>query len=98
MMEPANVPPGFIPIFNFKNQLSRSITLSLELNPLEIVLAPGDVVHVFVYEDDITLPMTMELGDDYLQIHPHRSWGNWYAYKNGEDVSGEPYRIPVRNW
>lgn len=97
MIEPTNVPLGFIPIFNFENRLSRSITLALEMNPLEIVLAPGDVVQVFVYKDDITLPMSMELSDEYLQIYPHRSWGNWYAYKNGEDVSGEPYRTPVRN-
>lgn len=97
MMEPVNLPTGFIPIFNFENKLSRPITLALELNPLEIVLAPGDVVHVFVYKDDITLPMSMELSDECLQIHPHRSWGNWYAYKNGEDVSGEPYRTPIRS-
>lgn len=95
MMELANVPPGFVPIFNFQNSLSRSITLALELSPLEIVLAPGDFVHVFVYEDDATLPMTIELSDECLQIHPHRAWGNWYAYKNGEDVSGEPYRNPI---
>ena len=95
MAEPADLPDGFVPVFNFQNRLSRSITLALELNPLEIALAPGDEVDVFIHKDDILLPMSMELSDECLQIHPHRGWGNWYAYKNGKDVSGEPYRRPI---
>jgi hypothetical protein len=94
MTQPANLPRDFVPIFDFANKLSRPLTLALELAPQEIELAPGDEVQVFVFKDDITLPIHMELGDDYLQIHPHQSWGNWYVYKNGEDVSGEPYRTP----
>lgn len=95
MLEPADFPLGFAPIFSFRNQLSRPITLALELTPQEIVVSPGDEVHVFVYKDDLTLPMSMELSEECLQIYPHRSWGNWYVYKNGEDVSGEPYRTPA---
>ena len=94
MTQPANLPRNFVPIFDFVNRLSRPLTLALELAPQEIELAPGDEVQVFVFKDDITLPIHMELGDDSLQIHPHQSWGNWYVYKNGEDVSGEPYRTP----
>jgi hypothetical protein len=95
MTELADLPPDFVPVFNFRNRLSRSITLALELNPLEIALAPGDEVDVFIHKDDILLPMSMELSDECLQIHPHHSWGNWYAYKNGKDVAGEPYRVPI---
>ncbi|MGB9989968.1 hypothetical protein [Pseudoduganella rhizocola] len=94
MIYPTNLPRDFVPIFHFVNKLSRPITLSLELAPQEIVLAPSDEVRVFVYKGDVTLPIHMELADDYLQIHPHQSWGNWYVYKNGEDVSGESYRTP----
>ncbi len=93
-MQQTNLPSDFLPIFNFVNKLSKPIKLALELMPQEIELAPGDQVQVFVFKHDATLPIHMELGDDYLQIHPHRSWGNWYVYKNGEDVSGEPYRTP----
>ncbi|WP_426317909.1 hypothetical protein [Pseudoduganella sp. R-43] len=94
MMLPTDLPHDFVPIFDFVNRQSKPITLALELAPQEIELVPGDEVNVFVYKDDITLPIHMELGDDYLQIHPNQSWGNWYVYKNGEDVSGEPYRTP----
>jgi hypothetical protein len=94
MMTPINSPPGFVRIFDFVNKLSRSITLFLELDPQEVELAPGDEVQVFIREDQATLPIHFELGDEYLQIHPHRGWGNWYVYKNGEDFSGEAYRTP----
>lgn len=93
MMEPANIPPGFVPIFNFQNSLSRSITLALELSPLEIVLAPGDFVHVFVYEDDATLPMTIELSDECLQIHPHRAWCNITRTKTAKTFQGSLIEI-----
>jgi hypothetical protein len=93
-MPPVNPPPDYVPIFDFINKLSKPITLALELAPQEIELAPGDEVQVFVYKNDSTLPIHLELGDGYLQIHPHQSWGNWYVYKNGEDVSGDVYRTP----
>ncbi|MFB9240109.1 hypothetical protein IV454_21575 [Massilia antarctica] len=93
-MSPANPPPDFVPIFEFVNNRSTPITLYLELTPQEVELLPGDAVQVLVYKEDETLPIHLELGDDYLCIHPNRSWGNWYVYKNGEDFSGTPYRTP----
>lgn len=92
-----SIPVGYIPIFDFANSTSRSITLALELMPQEIVLKPGDKVQVFIYEKDANLPLAMELTGDYLQIYPHKSWGNWYVFKNGEDASPlyrEPYANP----
>lgn len=94
IMLPANPPPDFLPVFEFVNKLSTPITLYLELAPQEFELLPGDAVQVFVYKEDDTFPIHLELGDGYLSIHPYRSWGNWYVYKNGEDVSGPPYRTP----
>jgi hypothetical protein len=91
---PLQFPPDFVPVFEFKNSLATPITLGLEMAPQEVELAPGDEVKVFVYDKDRTLPITMELSNGYLQIHPHMSWGNWYVFKNGVDVSGEPYRTP----
>jgi hypothetical protein len=93
-ISPCQVPPDFVPVFEFKNSLATPITLGLEMEPQEVELAPGDEVMVFVYEKDRTLPISMELSNGYLSIHPHRSWGNWYVFKNGVDISGEPYRTP----
>ncbi len=92
---PLDIPDGFIPIFNFKNETERKITLALEMMPQEIELLPGDRAQVYVYEKDDNLPLDIELSENYIQIHPHTSLGNWYVFKNGEDVSGEPYRTPT---
>jgi hypothetical protein len=91
------IPDGYIPIFDFANSTSRSITLALELMPQELELKPGDKVQVFIYEKDANLPLAMELTEECLQIYPHKSWGNWYVLKNGEDASPlyrEPYTKP----
>jgi hypothetical protein len=91
------IPDGYVPIFDFENSTSKSIRLVLELVPQEVELKPGDKVQVFIYGKDANLPLTMELTEDCLQIHPHKSWGNWYVFKNGKDVSTlyrEPYTRP----
>ncbi|UOD28685.1 hypothetical protein INH39_25075 [Massilia violaceinigra] len=93
-MSIANPPDDYVPVFEFLNRLSIPITLHLELTPQIVELLPGDLVQVLAYKTDETLPIHIELGDGYVQIHPYRSWGNWYVYKNGEDVSGTPYRTP----
>ena len=87
-------PPDFIPVFAFVNKLPTPVKIHLELTPQIVELLPDDEIEVFAYKDDATLPIHLELGDGYVQIHPFRSWGNWYVYKNGEDVSGAPFRTP----
>ena len=92
-----SVPDDYVPIFDFCNSTSKSITLGLEMTPLEVELKPGDTVQVFIYDKDANLPLTMNLTEDYLQVHPYKSWGNWYVFKNGEDISQlyrEPYTKP----
>ncbi len=87
-----NIPKGVVPIFDFENDSKETITLGLECTPQEYVLNPGDKIQVFILEEDGNFPLNISYSIGYIQIYPNKSWGNWYVYKNGEDISSSYIR------
>lgn len=92
-MEP-KIPDGVIPVFDFENETEETITLALECSPQEYELEPGDKVQIYIVNEDGNFPLNISLSKGCLQVYPNTSWGNWYVYKNGKDISsdyrGEP--------
>ncbi len=81
------IPEGVIPVFDFENDTGSVITLALECSPQEYELEHGDKVQVYILNEDGNLPLNINLSKSCLQIYPNTSWGNWYVYKNGIDIS-----------
>ena len=69
------------------NDSESKIILSLECMPQDYELNHGDIVEVYIEDDSGNLPLSISLGKDILQIYPNKSFGNWFVFKNGINIT-----------
>jgi len=81
------IPENTIRIFDFENDTGSTITLALECIPQEYEIKHGDEVEVYIENVEGNLPLSLSLSKDCLQIYPCKTWGNWFVFKNGINIT-----------
>ena len=69
----------------FRNDTERELRLHLEMLAAEVVLSPGHEVELLARPSEGLLPLTIDLVEGGLQIHPAREFDpEWHVRFNGK--------------
>ncbi len=90
-MQPTEYPT----VGKFRNDTVSELRLFLEMTCEEVVLSPGHSVELLARPNPDLLPLTIELVDGGLQIHPCRIFDpDWHIRFNGMILKpGYPSRL-----
>jgi hypothetical protein len=85
-------PSQYPVVGEFKNGTTSEMHLYLEMVPEEIVLAPGQRIHLLAKPSRGLLPISVCLVEGGLQIHAHQEFDpDWHVIFNGKLVkAGHP--------
>ena len=88
-------PSEYLVVGEFRNDTPKEMSLYLEMTCEEVVLAPGDEVELLARPDPDLLPLTTDIVEGGLQIHPCRVFDpDWHIRFKGKLMKpGYPTRL-----
>lgn len=83
--------PEYYPVVGiFRNDTSDEMRLFLEMVPNEFVLSPGHSVELLAKPTENLLPLTIDIVDGGLQVHPHKEFDpDWHVRFNSLVIRAE---------